>query len=100
MKSVQIKEALKMDHALMDTACVVFVSESNGFLILNFSSNALLSYFLLIVTLRCGGSSSENCTYFESSGTASTGACRAQICPCSNNICQVSRHSLVHFFNL
>ena len=56
MKSVQIKEALKMDHALMDTACVVFVSESNGFLILNFSSNALLSYFWLIVTLRCGGS--------------------------------------------
>merc|ERR1711963_276134 len=32
---------------------------------------------------------SEKCSYFESSGTASTGACRAQICPCSNNICQL-----------
>ena len=52
--------------------------------------NALLLCIWLLVTLRCGGSSSENCTYFESSGTAATGACRAQICPCSNNICQVS----------
>jgi hypothetical protein len=30
----------------------------------------------------------QNCTYFESSGVTA-GSCRARICPCSNNICQL-----------
>ena len=44
--------------------------------------------FLFTVTISCGGQASENCTYFESSGTES-GACRAKICKCSSDICQV-----------
>ncbi len=34
-------------------------------------------------------SSSENCTYFQSTGTEGAGACRVSICPCSDNICQL-----------
>eukprot|EP00095_Tigriopus_kingsejongensis_P003561 maker-scaffold877_size102761-snap-gene-0.12 protein:Tk03561 transcript:maker-scaffold877_size102761-snap-gene-0.12-mRNA-1 annotation:"PREDICTED: uncharacterized protein LOC100161421" len=39
-------------------------------------------------TLNCGASSTENCTYFESTG-GEVGACRATVCPCSDNICQL-----------
>lgn len=39
-------------------------------------------------TVKCGGTRSENCTYFESSGNEA-GSCLATICPCSNNICQL-----------
>merc|ERR1711990_1277259 len=31
-------------------------------------------------TLSCGGSSSENCTYFDSSTSQGTGSCKAEIC--------------------
>ncbi|XP_059097580.1 uncharacterized protein LOC131891908 [Tigriopus californicus] len=37
---------------------------------------------------NCGGTLSENGTYFESNG-GETGACKLKICPCSDNICQV-----------
>lgn len=40
-------------------------------------------------TLGCGGSSSENCTYFDSATTVATGSCKAKICPCNDNICQM-----------
>jgi len=40
-------------------------------------------------TLNCGGSSSENCTYFDSSTSVSTGACKARICKANANICQI-----------
>merc|ERR1711976_50925 len=39
-------------------------------------------------TVGCGETSSENCTYFQSSGQE-VGACRLKICPCSENICQL-----------
>ena len=39
------------------------------------------------VTVGCGATSSENCTYFEVTG-AIAGACRMNICK-QNNICQV-----------
>lgn len=39
-------------------------------------------------TIQCGGTRSENCTYFESSGNEA-GSCLATICPCSDNICQL-----------
>ena len=45
-------------------------------------------HFLFTVTISCGGQASENCTYFESSG-AESGACRAKVCKCSSDICQV-----------
>ena len=40
------------------------------------------------VQLSCGGTSSENCTYFQSDGNE-IGQCRIKICPCSDNICQL-----------
>ncbi len=50
--------------------------------------------YLITVTARCGGTSTENCTYFESSGTES-GACRVTICRCDSNVCQVINYNLV-----
>merc|ERR1712209_233047 len=40
-------------------------------------------------TLGCGGSSSENCTYFEVMNSAISGACSASICNVNSNICQL-----------
>ena len=40
------------------------------------------------VTIGCGGSTSENCTYFEYSGS-NTGACNARVCKLSSAICQI-----------
>jgi len=41
-----------------------------------------------IFSAGCGSTSSENCTYFEVNG-ANSGACRAKICKCSSDICQI-----------
>ena len=40
------------------------------------------------VEISCGSTSSENCTYFVSTG-GEVGACRIKICPCSDDICQM-----------
>ena len=48
----------------------------------------LYEFYKFSVTLGCGGSSSENCTYFEVTG-ANDGACSAQICKISSDVCQV-----------
>jgi len=45
---------------------------------------------LNLVTMGCGQTSVENCTYFDSNNVAA-GGCSATICPCGNNICQVSQ---------
>ena len=42
-----------------------------------------------LVTLGCGSRTTENCTYFESATSPSTGACRAKICKADDNICQI-----------
>ena len=39
------------------------------------------------VTLDCGGTSSENCTHFDSASPAA-GECSILICPCTGDICQ------------
>ena len=54
------------------------------------SNLSLLTLIIILhlVTLSCGGISSENCTYFQSSGQE-VGQCRIKICPCSDNICQL-----------
>ena len=39
-------------------------------------------------TSTCGQTSSENCTYFESTGSE-IGACQLEICRCSSNVCQL-----------
>merc|ERR1712001_100514 len=41
-----------------------------------------------IFSVGCGASSSENCTYFEVTG-ANDGPCSAEICKCSDDICQI-----------
>ena len=64
--------------ALVSLKIALFFTEFHG----------IFSFFS--VTSRCGATSSENCTYFESSG-AESGACRLKICKCSSNICQVSK---------
>ena len=44
---------------------------------------------MISVTMNCGGTLAENCTYFDSSTTVVPGACKAKICKCNNNICQI-----------
>ena len=48
-------------------------------------------YFLISVTLGCGGVSSENNTYIVQAATTSAPAtpCTYKICPCSNEICRI-----------
>ena len=41
----------------------------------------------ILVTVGCGGTSGENCTYFENTN-AQSGDCVATICK-QNNVCQV-----------
>eukprot|EP00095_Tigriopus_kingsejongensis_P007971 maker-scaffold135_size322082-snap-gene-2.13 protein:Tk07971 transcript:maker-scaffold135_size322082-snap-gene-2.13-mRNA-1 annotation:"hypothetical protein KGM_18655" len=41
------------------------------------------------VSLGCGGSSSENCTYLTQTSTTSSGSCVYNICKCSSNICRI-----------
>ena len=55
----------------------------------------IMFYFSLPVSLGCGATSSENCTYFESTSNSGTnaGACRMKLCKCSPDICQVSTTS-------
>jgi len=40
-------------------------------------------------TIGCGGTSSENCTYFEVSSLTTTGPCKGRICKLSSDICQI-----------
>jgi hypothetical protein len=43
-----------------------------------------------LVTLSCGGSSSENCTYLvQSSATTISTPCTYKICQCNTNICRM-----------
>ncbi len=49
------------------------------------------------VTLNCGGMTNENCTYFNSE-TIQAGSCKATVCPCNDNICQVTSTEL--FFSI
>ena len=81
-KNVIKKEALVQVLVLKDTECVVLVSIWLDTSLWNCKE------LYLTVTIRCGETKNENCTYFESSGTES-GACRVKICKCDPNVCQV-----------
>ena len=42
------------------------------------------------VTLACGGSAAENCTYIvQATTTTLTSPCTYKICPCNTNICRI-----------
>ena len=43
---------------------------------------------LIAVVVKCGTTTTENNTYFESGGSE-TGSCQINICKASTNICQV-----------
>ena len=88
-----------MGLVLMDLVFVAFVS----FFSVSFSrifSKALFitfdSLICFLVSINCGARSSQNCTYFESSGVTA-GNCRATICPCSDTICQVIRQRVLEW---
>merc|ERR1712141_524190 len=40
-------------------------------------------------TLGCGSTTTENCTYFESSTTVNTGPCATKVCKSSSDVCQI-----------
>ena len=65
---------------------------------MQFYWNLLLTYpwrvttrqLVLTVSLSCGGSASENCTYLvQSSVTTLTSPCTYKVCPCNTNICRL-----------
>ena len=51
-------------------------------------------HFMFSVTVRCGASSSENCTYFEG-GSSEVGPCSLKICRCDQNVCQVNFQTII-----
>ena len=83
LKNVHLEEVSNQELVPEDTECVARVGLSKIF---QSPIGQNLSQFSVQKT--CGGSSSENCTYFQSSGTE-VGQCRLRICPCNENICQL-----------
>ena len=82
-KNAKPKEVPIPDLAPPDTECVAHVILQNCTIQNPNFHNAIVS-----VTVRCGAQISENCTYFESSGSE-IGQCGVKICKCDANICQV-----------
>ncbi len=58
-------------------------------------------FWYLAVTVSCGETSSENCTFFNSGagGGIMSGGCQVTICPISSNICQVRFFLFSPFFS-
>ena len=59
-------------------------------------------FFILTVTLSCGGSSSENNTYITQASTTSfsTNPCNHKICPCSTSICRIRYDFAVSYITI
>ncbi|TRY74498.1 hypothetical protein TCAL_12450 [Tigriopus californicus] len=54
------------------------------------SYHGCLMVLLSLVTLSCGGMSSENCTYLvQTSTTTAINPCKYTICPCDKHICRL-----------
>ena len=57
---------------------------------MTFYMQITLIFFKFSVEVTCGTTTSENNTYFTSSGTSGTlGECRVKFCRASDKICQV-----------
>ncbi len=89
--SVHLEVAPMTDLVPVDMESAALVS------LISYNFSAISKFFIPVfakknisVTLTCGGTSSENCTYFDSSSPVA-GGCSVTICPCNNNICQVSK---------
>ncbi len=83
--SAPAREEPILDPVLQVTECAALVSYKSIMSSLNIP---FIDSFVVPVTLRCGSSSNENCTYFESSGSE-IGGCSVKICQCDSNVCQV-----------
>ncbi len=84
-RSARPREASMGDRALRDleSAALVYFKQP---VIANPKHIAI--NVVTTVTLDCGQTSSENCTYFEST-SPTAGSCIASVCPCNDNICQL-----------
>lgn len=84
LKNVHLEAEFNQELVRQDMECVAHVS--------TFTTLHKNTFFIVFLTLSvqksCGDTSSENCTYFQSSGSE-VGQCRIKICPCSDNICQL-----------
>ncbi len=91
--SARTEAAAMMVRVQVDTESAVHVRHLLHHLCSKQSLNMIYTlnviFIYIPVTLTCGEVSSENCTYFESSSPVA-GACTVTICPCNNDICQVS----------
>jgi len=82
-----------------NTACVAESTSRNGTCFTaseciskgGYSSGDCASGFgvCCIIEKTCGGSSSENCTYFTSSAATKGQNCALQVCKCSSDVCQL-----------
>ena len=86
-KSVHLEEGPVLDHVHQDLEFVVLVRKYFWFIIKDLKK-LVTSLIFFTVTVGCGATINENCTYFEATGLGS-GECRTMLCPCSNNICQM-----------
>ena len=84
-------------HAPADSESAVSVSASFD-TVLDCYPEIFNQRILFTVSITCGQTSTENCTYFDNSG-ANLGACSATICPTTNNICQVNKLGVVFVFD-
>ena len=84
LKNVHLEAEFNQELVRQDMECVAHVS--------TFTTLHKNTFFIVFLTLSvqksCGDTSSENCTYFQSSGSE-VGQCRLKICPCNDNICQL-----------
>ena len=87
-KNVLPKAAQATGAAPAVLGCVVSVSVSKSKTELHKCHQHIFS---LLVTLSCGGSSSENNSYIVQGSTKSAPAspCTYSICPCSTDICRI-----------
>ena len=78
-----------MDPVQVDMEFAVPVCELAVCLLFWFFIELLEGVYIFLVSFRCGGTSRENNTYFESGFNAKPGDCRIKICPINDGICQV-----------
>jgi hypothetical protein len=83
---VQRVEAV-LDLVLVDLVYAAFVSIIYFLMLVSKCEFQLIN----LVTLACGGASSENCTYLVQASATSgiSNPCTYTICPCSSTICRI-----------
>lgn len=95
-KNVRPKEEWPRDLALLATVSVAFVNTFRQFLYLSHYCNT----FTPAVTLSCGESSPQNCTYLEQASTSTLASqdCTYRVCPINSDICRIRYDFTVSLF--